>query len=79
MSGGIGWARKLELSQIAVRLNGKPARISRRMVKDGRGPAYVEQLASGLGCEWSWEAADRIARAGGDFRTLAVFEPETER
>ena len=49
-----------------ITLNGLPARISRRYERF----AYVEQIESGLGAEWSWEAAERIAQAGGDFRTM---------
>lgn len=57
--------RKRELARMEVSLNGQPARISRRR-KDF---ALVEQIATGLGCEWSWRSAERIALAGGDFRS----------
>lgn len=58
--------RKRRLCEAEVRLNGQRARISRRY---GRF-AYVEQIDSGLGAEWAWEAAERIVAAGGDFRTM---------
>ncbi len=57
--------RKRALASIAVTLNGEPARISR--ARDAF--AYVVQDESGLGCEWSWKAAERIVAAGGEFRS----------
>lgn len=68
MSRGIGEARKRALCERRdIRLNGEPARI-RRGYHDRF--AMVEQIKTGLGCEWSWEAAERIAQAGGNFRSM---------
>lgn len=67
----VGWPeeRKRDLCNRRVRLNGLPARISRRYERF----AFVEQLATGLGCEWSWNAAQRIVEAGGDFRSAPIL------
>lgn len=67
MSRGIGERRRRALCERRdITLNGLPARISRRFERF----AFVEQCETGLGCEWSWEAAERIAAAGGDFRSM---------
>lgn len=67
MSGGIGEERRRALCERRdITLNGLPARISRRFERF----AFVEQCESGLGCEWSWEAAERIVAAGGHFWSM---------
>lgn len=57
--------RKKELTLMSATLNGEPARVCRN-----RGDfAYIEQIHTGLGCQWSWRSAEAILQLGGSFRS----------
>lgn len=49
-------------------LDGKPAHIG--FPPDGTGFALVRDLATGLGCEWSIEAARRIMNRDRKFKSM---------
>jgi hypothetical protein len=53
------------LCKVDVTLNGLRARIVRPTSRY----AYVRQVDTGLGCDFSWDAAARVIARGGDFRT----------
>lgn len=58
-------AERYELCAAEVTLDGQRAKIS-----GARNDfATVSIVASGLSCEWSWQAAARIVTKGGDFRS----------
>lgn len=58
-------ARRRELTQMVVTLNGEKARIGGAKLPF----AVVTQIKSGLSAEWSWEAVERIVSNGGDFKS----------
>ena len=58
-------ARRLELTQATVTLNGEPAYV----MGINRPFAIVTQQKSHLSAEWSWEAVERVIANGGHFKS----------
>lgn len=58
-------AKRLELTQATVTLNGEPAYV----MGINRPFAIVTQKNSHLSAEWSWEAVERVIANGGNFKS----------